>query len=62
MSDTVTFTCEALAELMVAALVNSRTSEPNARAVASALLAAEMDGRKGHGFSRIPTYTAQARS
>ncbi|RMF04407.1 MAG: Ldh family oxidoreductase, partial [Alphaproteobacteria bacterium] len=33
-----------------------------ARAVASALLAAEMDGRKGHGFSRIPTYTAQARS
>lgn len=60
MSDTVTFTCDELEELMVAALTNAKTSEPNARSVARALLAAEIDGRKGHGLSRIPTYTGQA--
>lgn len=62
MSDTVTFTCAELEALMVAALTNSDTSGPNARSVAKALLAAEIDGRKGHGFSRIPTYAGQARS
>jgi len=62
MSETETFTCDELEELMVAALVNSNTSEKNARSVAKALLAAEIAGRKGHGFSRIPTYAGQARS
>lgn len=62
MSESVAFTCAELEALMIAALVNSKTSEDNARAVARALLAAEIDGRKGHGFSRIPTYTAQSRS
>lgn len=62
MSDTVKFTCAELEELMLAALTGSNTSEANARSVASALLAAEIDGRKGHGFSRIPTYAGQARS
>lgn len=62
MSDTVTFTCDELEALMVAALTGSNTSDANARSVAKALLAAEIDGRKGHGFSRIPTYSGQARS
>lgn len=62
MSETQTFTCDELEALMVSALVNSSTSEANAKSVAAALLAAEIDGRKGHGFSRIPTYAGQARS
>lgn len=62
MSDTVTFTCDELEELMRAALIGSNTSETNAKSVAAALLAAEVDGRKGHGFSRIPTYAGQART
>lgn len=62
MSETQTFTCDELEALMVAALVGSKTSELNAASVARALLAAEIDGRKGHGLSRIPTYAGQARS
>ncbi len=60
MSDTVHFSCGDLEDLMFAALVSSGTSEKNARSVARALLAAEIDGRKGHGFSRIPSYAGQA--
>jgi (2R)-3-sulfolactate dehydrogenase (NADP+) len=49
------------AESLVAdALVRCRTSEANARSVARALVAAEVDGLKGHGLSRVPTYAAQA--
>ena len=62
MSETQTFTCDELEALIFAALTGSNTSAANARAVAGALLAAEIDGRKGHGFSRIPTYAGQARS
>lgn len=62
MSETQTFTCDELEALMVAALLGSKTAEKNAASVAAALLAAEIDGRKGHGFSRIPTYAGQARS
>ena len=38
------------------------TSEPNAECVARALVAAEVDGQKGHGLSRLPSYAAQAAS
>lgn len=62
MSDTITFTAADLDALIVEALVASDTSEVNARSVARALVAAESDGRKGHGFSRVPTYAAQSRS
>ena len=62
MSDTETFACEELEQLMVAALTGSGVSEKNAASVAKALLAAEIDGRKGHGFSRIPSYCGQART
>jgi (2R)-3-sulfolactate dehydrogenase (NADP+) len=50
------------AEALVArALVRCRTSEANAACVARALVAAEADGLKGHGLSRVPTYAAQAK-
>jgi (2R)-3-sulfolactate dehydrogenase (NADP+) len=48
-------------DLVVAALTRNRTSEGNAQSVARALVAAEADGLKGHGLSRVPTYAAQAK-
>ena len=47
--------------LVVGALMRSRTSADNARSVARALVAAEADGLKGHGLSRVPMYAAQAK-
>ncbi|MEL6582925.1 MAG: Ldh family oxidoreductase [Pseudomonadota bacterium] len=47
--------------LVYAALVASDVSERNAASVARALIAAEVDGQSGHGLSRVPSYTAQAR-
>jgi len=43
-------------------LVNHNTSEANASHVANALVAAEIDGQKGHGLSRLPSYSAQSAS
>lgn len=48
-------------KLVFDALLRSRTNESNARSVARALVAAEADGLKGHGLSRVPSYSAQAR-
>lgn len=48
--------------LVASALVASNTSEANARSVARALVAAEIDGQAGHGLSRVPSYAAQAAS
>ncbi len=50
-----------LRALCVRALVANRTANANAEQVAAALVAAEADGLKGHGLSRIPSYAAQAR-
>src|SRR5918998_2961024 len=47
--------------LVTDALVRCRTSEANAKSVARALVAAEADGLKGHGLSRVATYAAQAK-
>jgi (2R)-3-sulfolactate dehydrogenase (NADP+) len=47
--------------LVVRTLVRCRTSVDNAKAVARALVAAEADGLKGHGLSRVPMYAAQAK-
>jgi (2R)-3-sulfolactate dehydrogenase (NADP+) len=47
--------------LVAEALVRCRTSERNAQIVARALVAAEADGLKGHGLSRVPSYAAQAK-
>src|SRR5258707_15266464 len=48
-------------ELVAATLVRCRTGDDNARCVARALVAAEADGLKGHGLSRLPSYAAQAK-
>lgn len=48
-------------DLVACALVRCRTADNNARSVARALVAAEADGLKGHGLSRIPSYAAQAK-
>lgn len=47
--------------LVVRTLTRCRTNVDNARSVARALVAAEADGLKGHGLSRMPTYAAQAK-
>jgi (2R)-3-sulfolactate dehydrogenase (NADP+) len=46
--------------LVVRTLMRCRTNVDNARSVARALVAAEADGLKGHGLSRVPMYAAQA--
>jgi len=51
------------AEALVArALAANRVSPENAARVARALVQAEIDGQTGHGFSRVGSYAAQARS
>ena len=47
--------------LVVDTLSRCRTSSINAHYVARALVAAEADGLKGHGLSRLPSYAAQAK-
>lgn len=47
--------------LVVATLLRARTSEDNAFSVARGLVAAEADGLRGHGLSRLPGYVAQAK-
>jgi (2R)-3-sulfolactate dehydrogenase (NADP+) len=46
--------------LVVRTLTRCRTGGVNAASVARALVAAEADGLKGHGLSRLPSYAAQA--
>src|SRR3954466_11022216 len=48
-------------DLVVAPLTRCRTDPANARSVTRALVAAEADGLKGHGLSRVPSYAAQAK-
>jgi (2R)-3-sulfolactate dehydrogenase (NADP+) len=55
-----TITVAELEALIAGALVASRTSEANAASVAAALTAAEVDGQKGHGLARVPSYAGQA--
>jgi (2R)-3-sulfolactate dehydrogenase (NADP+) len=62
MSATATIDAVELEGLVVSALAAANTSLPNARSVARALVQAEIDGQSGHGLSRVPSYTAQARS
>src|SRR5690606_22980491 len=47
--------------LVFAALSAAGTSETNARSVAAALIAAEADGQRGHGLSRVAAYAAQVK-
>ncbi|MDE2363760.1 MAG: Ldh family oxidoreductase [Hyphomicrobiales bacterium] len=47
--------------LVAGALERNATAPANAAAVARALVAAEADGLKGHGLSRVSSYAAQAK-
>jgi len=49
-------------ELAVSILQAHKTSTENAQHVARALIAAEIDGQRGHGLSRLPSYAAQSAS
>lgn len=49
-------------DLCIRALLASKVSDTNARTTAKALVCAETDGQKGHGLSRIPSYSVQALS
>ncbi|MCP4284867.1 MAG: Ldh family oxidoreductase [Gammaproteobacteria bacterium] len=49
-------------DLIVGILECHETSTENALHVAKALVAAEMDGQRGHGLSRVPSYAAQSAS
>jgi len=51
-----------LTDLVKNILIAHNTSESNALEVATALVAAEIDGQKGHGLSRVPSYSAQAKT
>lgn len=62
MSDQKRVAVSALEALVTQAFVASNTSADTAACVARALVRAEIDGRKGHGLSRVASYTAQARS
>jgi len=53
---------DTLTALATSALVNSNTSDGNARIVATALVAADADGLASHGVSRVPFYADQAAS
>ncbi len=58
----VTLTLAEATSLAEAVLFRHATNESNAACVARALVAAEADGQKGHGLSRLPSYAAQAAS
>jgi (2R)-3-sulfolactate dehydrogenase (NADP+) len=62
MSGTERLAPAALEDLIGRALIASRTSPDNARSVARALTAAEVDGQTGHGVHRVASYAAQARA
>jgi (2R)-3-sulfolactate dehydrogenase (NADP+) len=62
MAQTKTMDAGELEALIAAALVAANTGAANARSVARALTQAEIDGQKGHGLSRVPSYAAQARA
>ena len=51
-----------LRDLAVRAFVRANTSEDNAASVADALIAAEADGIRSHGLSRLASYADQALS
>lgn len=59
---TVHLSCEQAYQLAHSALLASQVSEENAQSVASALVAAQIDGQQGHGLSRVPSYCAQSRT
>lgn len=62
MSGSETISLKAAHGLVKQALERAGTSQGNAVTVADALVAAEADGQKGHGLSRVASYAAQVKS
>ncbi|MGF1594033.1 MAG: Ldh family oxidoreductase [Kiloniellaceae bacterium] len=62
MSDSETLSLQVAHSLVTRALKQAGTSDANAESVAAALVAAEADGQRGHGLSRVAAYAAQAKS
>ncbi len=56
-----TLTLTEAQDLVVRTLNRCKTDADNAQSVARALVAAEAEGQKGHGLSRLPSYAAQAK-
>lgn len=55
-------TLDAARALVAAAFIRNRTDPGVAATVAAALVAAEAEGLKGHGLSRVASYVAQAKA
>ena len=49
-----------LTQLIKSAFINSKVSPSNAGIVANALVKAEIDGKTGHGISRVVSYASQS--
>jgi len=62
MNSSETLSLEAAHELVAKTLMAAGASVLNAESVAAALVAAEADGQRGHGLSRVAAYAQQARS
>jgi len=60
--ESITVSIQELTHLVRDILIAHNTSTRNALAVANALVAAEIDGQKGHGLSRVASYSAQAKT
>ena len=60
--ESITVSIDDLINLVRDILVAHNTSDSTAIEVATALVAAEIDGQKGHGLSRVPSYSAQAKT
>lgn len=59
---TMTISVEDARRLAVDAFRSVGALRENAEAAADALIAAEIDGQRGHGLTRVPSYAAQLRS
>lgn len=57
-----TLTLAEAEELVVRTLTRCRTGADIAASAARALVAAEAEGQKGHGLSRVPSYAVQAKA
>lgn len=62
MSESKILTPDEARALVRGVLERHDTSSANAASVAEALVSAEIDGQKGHGLSRLPSYAAQSAS
>ncbi|MEJ2058790.1 MAG: Ldh family oxidoreductase [Desulfofustis sp.] len=60
--ETVTISIHEATDLCSKVFIKAGASKHNADITARALVRAEVDGQKGHGLSRVPSYAAQVKS